>query len=355
MNRGYRAGPLKIWILVALILGAGVCPGFASVALARSCESLFSESNRVSVSGVGNISELSPVFAKDQNPVRPFPGGWFSRLSGWKRYEFLGAMTVTLEILKRFPPDQFYYVGIGRSPYLFLDLLSFMTGEKAVGLGPNRIATIVPISYNEYIARKPILNLTKQWKEALEPLSRGSVQDQAKLQQMLTRFLPSSEQLAGRKLLLMDFSDYGSSLAKFSVDLGFGARDHEILFISAKSHTDHWYLDLLGRTAFGRLPINWWQIGENPGYEAELRTRLPRVHGFILQGELGPLAYALDGGDYKSHAPFPHSVPKTGSRHEPTENLQVRPAYLKFAKHLEADLQAELRANSELRARAGAF
>ena len=331
------------WLGIFLVLGV---VGLASLSDARTCESLFSQR----ISEIEKLAELDSVFAKNENPERAFPGGWLSRLTGWKRYEFHGALTVSLEILKRFPPDQFYYVGIGRSPYLFLDLLSFMSGQEPVGFGPNRVATLVPISYNEYVARKPIFDVSKHWKEPVDPISRGSSEDQRNLQQLFDRFLPSTERLAGRKLLIFDFSDYGSSLAKFSVDLTFSGRDHEILFVSARQHTESWYLDLLARTRFGARPVNWWQIAEHPAYELDLRARLPRFHGIDLRGDLGPLAYALDGGDYKSHAPFPHFIPKTGSRHEVWESLRVRSAYVKFAKHLKADLQRETESNPRLRA-----
>jgi hypothetical protein len=90
-----------------------------------------------------------------------------------------------LEILEKFPPDQYWYVGIGRSP---TPVLRFF--EE---LGVSNQTTI------------PLSNVST---------ARQSLGDAffKRLSEHLSRFLPSAYQLADRKLLVIDFQSSGITL-----------------------------------------------------------------------------------------------------------------------------------------------
>ncbi len=94
---------------------------------------------------------------------------------------------VSLEILRRFPPDQYYLVGLGRSP---APVMAFL---EEYGI---KEQTTVPISH------------LKDYAKVSFP------EGDAKLRTHFRKFLPTEAELHGRKVLLIDYVHTGDSLAK---------------------------------------------------------------------------------------------------------------------------------------------
>ncbi|MFA6003162.1 MAG: hypothetical protein WC881_03755 [Elusimicrobiota bacterium] len=90
------------------------------------------------------------------------------------------------EILQRFPPQRYYYVGVGRSPTVLLDILR--------ALDP-AIAGQLPAGKATHARAEYIVGESAQ-----------------QMQAHLSRFLPDPEALGGRKLLLIDHVESGLGL-----------------------------------------------------------------------------------------------------------------------------------------------
>lgn len=99
---------------------------------------------------------------------------------------------LSVDILKRFPPDQYYYLGLGRSPTLVMAFLSEATQGTTANLPLSEVKK-VPLQMDR-------LGIPL---EKIKP----------KLFEHFSRFVPAPESLDGRKILLIDFVDSGDSLA----------------------------------------------------------------------------------------------------------------------------------------------
>lgn len=241
-----------------------------------------------------------------------------------KKFRFSQIASVVLPLLEMYPLKDFYFIGIGRSPFALVDMINLISPGTA---------TTVPISYNEYIRRKPLFSMYTPWKRDLEPFSKSDNRVREALFSHLKRFIPSQEQLGNRQIVILDFANYGSSLAKFSADLSAFLKSenragiHQLIFLSAKLHTDDWYLDNMARiilpedefnSIMGKpegTRIGWWEIHKRLEIDGTLRARLPKFQNIQLTGELDKLGSLLDGEEFKPFAPYVHYVPDPSSRH----------------------------------------
>ena len=281
------------------------------------------------------------------------------RLSDLNRKFRLSHVTsAVVPILDRYPADQYFVVGIGRSPFALIELMNLINPGSA---------TTVPISYNEYTGRKPWFSIYTPWKRDLEPFSRGGAAARQKLFDLMDQFLPTEEQLGGRQIVILDFADYGSSLAKFSTDLKAYLESrqrpstHQLVFLSVKHHSDDWYLNqlaektlpramsdaILGARGAGR--VGWWMIHEQPDVEARLRTVVPKFLNLNLKGDLNALGHVLDAEAFKPFAPYAHYVPDPGSRHF-AARLIPRPKHALFARVMRRQFEDTYARDEQFRA-----
>lgn len=99
------------------------------------------------------------------------------------------------EITHRFPPDQYYYVGVGRSPTPIIALLQEL-GLDALNLPLTQL--------NSHAA-----NVDRRFPAGFEPLKP---REQERLFEHFERFLPTPQQLKGRRILLIDYTINGFGL-----------------------------------------------------------------------------------------------------------------------------------------------
>lgn len=105
---------------------------------------------------------------------------------GISNSEFKELKAVSEEILKKFPPENYYYVGIGRSPTPILAYLNQLEVKFS----------IVPISSLRY---EPF---------PFKPTSEEILKNHFK------KFLPTLDNLKGKKILVMDYSDLGGTIER---------------------------------------------------------------------------------------------------------------------------------------------
>lgn len=108
--------------------------------------------------------------------------------------EFAQIQNTVAGILKQYPPKDYFYVGLGRSPTPFLAFL------RAIGL---RDFANIPLSSMRSHPNSPTLEVDSQ------PLPDSL---KARLFFHFDRHVPSLERLQGRKILLFDYVQSGSSL-----------------------------------------------------------------------------------------------------------------------------------------------
>ncbi|MGE0526729.1 MAG: hypothetical protein AB7G93_04035 [Bdellovibrionales bacterium] len=273
------------------------------------------------------------------------PPAHISDLDG--RFRFSEVATVALRLLHMYPASGFYFIGIGRSPFPFIDIMNLIS--------PGSAAT-VPISYREYIGKKQFIPFHR-WAEELGPFSRSREQTRIHLFRHLRRFIPTRDQLGYREMVILDFADNGRGLAKFSADLiAFLSEEnrpvrHQLVFLSEKANPDELYLDQLATfilpesefdsimgplakysSAFREFrPFHWY-----PEIEQTLRARLPRFRNIQLTDELKNLANLLTDEAFKPFAPYVHYVPDPSSRHY-VEVLRSRRQHGRFQRVLQME------------------
>ena len=106
--------------------------------------------------------------------------------------EFEEIQSVSEEIMTKFPPNQYFYVGVGRSPTPFMAYIQAIDPTASVN---------IPIS--SFRAR-----LTGASSSYHHPLS---LEHEAKLNRHFMKLL-NLEQIGNRKILLIDFSERGDTL-----------------------------------------------------------------------------------------------------------------------------------------------
>lgn len=125
-------------------------------------------------------------------PLSGFSGDERNKLQAvFNSEEYLDLKKMVTELKARFPPDQYFYVGIGRSPTAVIAFLQNLGITDAINL---------PIS--------------GFYGERMKPETRTSPPNWFRqiLYRHFSRFLPSIVHLAGRKLLLIDFAVRGRTL-----------------------------------------------------------------------------------------------------------------------------------------------
>jgi hypothetical protein len=110
-----------------------------------------------------------------------------------EKLEYENTRDVSIEILKRFSPLEYVYMGVGRSPVAPIRYMQNL-GEATVK------AFNVPLT--DFYAR-PVVH-----PDYAEPLNK---QEEANLWKHFERFIPTAEQLQGKKLLSVDFAIGGKS------------------------------------------------------------------------------------------------------------------------------------------------
>jgi hypothetical protein len=135
-----------------------------------------------SLSGWERVAAVALLFA--------LPGGLGVAID-LDRLEYENARDIGLHILKTYPPDQYYYVGVGRSPTPVTEILS--------NLSPHNVKTL-PLSG---------MYARPQRHDGYDPPLDGATE--GRLFDHFDRFLPTAAELHGRKLLFVDFVQGGGS------------------------------------------------------------------------------------------------------------------------------------------------
>jgi len=185
-------------------------------------------------------------------------------------YDLQRLSQVAFKILEQKGIENVHVVGLGRSPFIFTDIIEAMV--------PGGTSTI-PLSYNARIPLKDRLYPYAAKKSARGPYSKGGIKSysqipvlipkdelRARLFQLLDKFLPSPSQLRGKVLLITDYSEYGSSLINFYIDLLAWKNDRKVdveihpVFLEDHSFDDNywgngrWYREHFGREGIDPPP-----------------------------------------------------------------------------------------------------
>lgn len=172
--------------------------------------------------------------------------------------EFDEIHRVTQTIVKQFPPDKYYYLGIGRSPAPILAVLQ----------------SAIPGSASQL----PLTGFNYSEKGHPESPSMNSRQTAA-LESHFERFLPTPEQLKGRKILLIDYSRTGQTLVsaeEYITEFGFMSdRDYDIDILSLND-TDR-IPELQARAARDGVTIHSVPLDSAPEFRANLHGEIYRL------------------------------------------------------------------------------
>jgi len=136
-------------------------------------------------------SAVRSLMRKDETlhiPKAPVPPEIAQKITQTLTYDYEGFQKTAQELLEVFPPDKYYYVGVGRSPTMLMSMLEEM-GVKG--------------------AEIPLSNVRGYEK------IRNEATDKA-LKEHLKRYIPSPEELKGRKILMIDFPASGKTFSNVS-------------------------------------------------------------------------------------------------------------------------------------------
>lgn len=166
------------------------------------------------------------------------------------RFEIKDIAKLANEILRKYPANNHYFLGLGRSPFAVIDYLNLVSAQSA---------TTIPLSYNFKFSAYLRFFVPRLPEQAATPAySTGKNRDL--LFQFFEHFVPEPTVIGDRKIVLIDYSELGTSLAKFYIDLTayFKARGiHnpvEILFLDERNRGNamtgewangRWFNDLL--------------------------------------------------------------------------------------------------------------
>lgn len=139
---------------------------------------------------------------------------------------------ISFEILKDFPPSQFFYVGIGRSPLLFATIISLLYPQQTIFLPLSRFRTEEPLSPEDTMA----------------------------LEHHLELFLPDENTLEGKNILLIDYVSKGKSLSNAKKIVAEHITPRVRVFTAAII-TGQYANDVMKRTGF--LPDHIYNIQNN--------------------------------------------------------------------------------------------
>jgi hypothetical protein len=121
--------------------------------------------------------------------------------------EFGGTEALAKEILRRFPPREYFYIGLGRSPTPVIAYLSQLNRETALLEGLDRIVINLPLSGFRPMLRSLFSRANPHKLEAA--LSKTQLSE---LHRHFDRFLPKISQLGLRKVLLIDYTQTARAL-----------------------------------------------------------------------------------------------------------------------------------------------
>jgi hypothetical protein len=104
------------------------------------------------------------------------------------RAAYLGVKRTSVELMEQFPPENYWYVGVGRSP---TPLMAFFEN-----LGIKSLTTLPLSGMGSFD----------------EPKNMSQIEIQARLEMHLREMLPTSTELQGRKILLIDYASRGDGI-----------------------------------------------------------------------------------------------------------------------------------------------
>jgi hypothetical protein len=250
-------------------------------------------------------------------------------------FDFRELQRLTDHMTKLRPLSEHCFIGMGRSPFPSIAHLNLTQPE---------CAWLVPLSYNRYISiwdrlypyapkkedvppyswgmRKYFMkDADPKWERRQHPNLRSEIFDH------FDRFFPSEESIGGRRIVLVDFCDYGTSLTKFYVDatayLAERGRTHEIscMFVDQRAHETckYWGNGKWFRNKFKDVEVSC------PDFDCiDFRAGFPYLQ-FLFDFEL-----------LKPFAPYPHMYfdPNLPS---PSADLKLNPLYVWFEQGLLRD------------------
>lgn len=355
-------------LIVYFLIGCMPFLGLQSKAsTVKSCASLFETSN-TNNSNYEVLTEIDPSLRFLIEDARLIPRVIKpNRLSDLGfRFRFSHLATLAFHILEKYPLDKYYFVGIGRSPFPIIDMIRQISPESA---------STLPISYNTYVRSKIAHGISRWWspmnvsprKLELEPFSQGTDQQRDALFEEMDQFIPSEQELAGRQIVVLDFSSSGRSLSKFSVDLSAYLKntdrnlEHALIFISSEDHRGEWVpyqlsLAHLGKNNFKKIVNNteWYRLADNPKIYNHLKSHLPSFSQFLLRGDFSELSYVLDREEYKPYAPYVHYSPSPNQQNIPA-TLTERTAHKKFVEVLGIQFLEQYKINPKFKSKIDEF
>jgi hypothetical protein len=121
--------------------------------------------------------------------------------------DYAQARELTKIILERYPPDEYVYVGMGRSPTPITAMLKTLFGDDAaINVPLSNMATFSPNPKQKGVFMGDDGEL-----HSVGPPTR--TQERVyNLRHHLDQFIPPDEKLGGRKILLIDYANSGDSL-----------------------------------------------------------------------------------------------------------------------------------------------
>lgn len=113
---------------------------------------------------------------------------WSNIHEAFDKKDYHDTKNLVQDIIKRYPPHEYYYVGVGRSPAPIIEVMNAAGIEGASEL---------PLSGSKHL---PLKNVT------------GGLDRQKQVLEHLGRYLPDSKILAGKKIVLLDYAYSGEGL-----------------------------------------------------------------------------------------------------------------------------------------------
>jgi hypothetical protein len=122
-------------------------------------------------------------------------------------------------IMTRYPPTEYLYVGVGRSPTLFIALMKATLGDSAaINIPLSDMGNFKPGAYSQGVS-------SSSFGENPKPIDYERLT--ARLRKHLDHYFPTPAEIAGKKVLLVDFASSGQGIVNTRREIAayFVARD----------------------------------------------------------------------------------------------------------------------------------
>ncbi len=233
------------------------------------------------------------MFCASQGPLAPRANAAGPELT---TAEYANARDLAIEIMTKFPPEKYFYLGIGRSPFPVTALIEALRRGSTGTLPLSNVRSEGAVGFEIFDTFVP-------WNAYREELFAH-----------FDRFVPSSLTLGNRKILMIDLAvSSGSGLT--------GAHGMLKAYLSERC----WGCAVEG------LALNYWY----PRSTAGARVRQAGHEVIILNDRYPALAEALAYEKYKDYAPYGSYLPQITLGVEPNE------AYFEFERKLLERLRAD--------------